>query len=93
MSPDRLNRSILQEQVSYLADSGLFSQGNISPGEQVLVLYIPEVEEIRISPVIARKGWLNILEQKTNGWKKRWVVSFSLKLYTIYSLLIIINNL
>jgi kinesin family protein 1 len=32
------------------------------------------MEEIRISPVVARKGYLNILEQKTNGWKKRWVV-------------------
>ncbi|XP_063227790.1 kinesin-like protein unc-104 isoform X3 [Bacillus rossius redtenbacheri] len=38
-----------------------------------LVLYIPEMEEIRISPVVARKGYLNILEHKTNGWKKRWV--------------------
>jgi hypothetical protein len=35
------------------------------------------MEEIRISPVIARKGYLNILEQKTNGWKKRWVVRYA----------------
>lgn len=46
--------------------------------EPQLVLYVPEVEEIRISPVVSRKGYLNILEHKTNGWKKRWVVnSFS----------------
>ncbi|XP_044740272.1 kinesin-like protein unc-104 isoform X10 [Chrysoperla carnea] len=38
-----------------------------------LVLYAPEVEEIRVSPVVARKGYLNVLEHKTNGWKKRWV--------------------
>ncbi|XP_066994575.1 kinesin-like protein unc-104 [Anabrus simplex] len=38
-----------------------------------VVLYVPEMEEIRISPVVARKGYLNILEHKTNGWKKRWV--------------------
>nr|CAD7397873.1 unnamed protein product [Timema cristinae] len=46
------------------------------PGSQAtgLVLYIPEMEEIRISPVVARKGLLNILEHKTNGWKKRYVV-------------------
>nr|CAD7588872.1 unnamed protein product [Timema genevievae] len=45
------------------------------PGSQAtgLVLYIPEMEEIRISPVVARKGLLNILEHKTNGWKKRYV--------------------
>ena len=48
---------------------------NSSPSREQLVLYVPEMEEIRISPVVARKGYLNILEQKTNGWKKRWVVS------------------
>lgn len=39
-----------------------------------VVLYVPEMEEIRISPVISRKGYLNVLEQKANGWKKRWLV-------------------
>ena len=48
--------------------------GISSPSREQLVLYVPEMEEIRISPVVARKGYLNILEQKTNGWKKRWVV-------------------
>ncbi|XP_070157100.1 kinesin-like protein unc-104 isoform X5 [Polyergus mexicanus] len=47
--------------------------GSSSPSKENLVLYVPEVEEIRISPVIARKGYLNVLEHKTNGWKKRWV--------------------
>lgn len=45
------------------------------PEQEELVLYIPEIEEIRISPIVARKGFLNVLEQKLNGWKKRWVVS------------------
>ena len=72
ISPERLSRPIiLSEQVSYTAGKN----ENASPLEQSLILYVPEVEEIRISPVIARKGYLNILEQKTNGWKKRWVVS------------------
>lgn len=44
-----------------------------SPRDPELVLYVPDMEEIRISPVIARKGYLNILEHKTHGWKKRWV--------------------
>jgi kinesin family protein 1 len=39
-----------------------------------LPFYVPELEEIRISPVIARKGYLNILEHGCAGWKKRWVV-------------------
>lgn len=45
------------------------------PRDPELVLYVPDMEEIRISPVIARKGYLNVLEHKTHGWKKRWVVS------------------
>lgn len=36
--------------------------------------FVPEVEEIRISPVVSRKGYLNFLEEKSNGWVKRWVV-------------------
>lgn len=39
-----------------------------------LRLYVPELEEIRISPVVARKGYLNVLEHGGSGWKKRWVV-------------------
>lgn len=45
-----------------------------SPRDPELVLYVPDMEEIRISPVIARKGYLNVLDHKTHGWKKRWVV-------------------
>ncbi|XP_017782676.1 PREDICTED: kinesin-like protein unc-104 isoform X6 [Nicrophorus vespilloides] len=43
------------------------------PRDPELVLYVPDMEEIRISPVVARKGYLNVLEHKTYGWKKRWV--------------------
>lgn len=42
---------------------------------QPLRLYVPELEEIRVSPVVARKGYLNVLEHGGSGWKKRWVVS------------------
>nr|CAH7736206.1 unnamed protein product [Callosobruchus chinensis] len=45
----------------------------MGPRDPELVLYVPDMEEIRISPVIARKGYLNVLDHKTNGWKKRWV--------------------
>ena len=38
-------------------------------------LYVPEVEEIRVSPVVARKGYLNFLHDKSNGWIKKFVVS------------------
>ncbi|XP_070066341.1 kinesin-like protein unc-104 [Drosophila virilis] len=39
-----------------------------------LRLYVPELEEIRVSPVVARKGILNVLEHGGSGWKKRWVI-------------------
>ncbi|XP_033095847.1 kinesin-like protein KIF1A isoform X3 [Anneissia japonica] len=37
-------------------------------------LYIPEVEEVRISPIISRRGYLNFLEEKTKGWVTRYVI-------------------
>ncbi|XP_017483990.1 PREDICTED: kinesin-like protein unc-104 isoform X9 [Rhagoletis zephyria] len=39
-----------------------------------LRLYVPELEEIRVSAVVARKGLLNVLEHGGSGWKKRWVI-------------------
>lgn len=42
--------------------------------EATLRLYVPDLEEIRVSPVVARKGYLNVLEHGGSGWKKRWVV-------------------
>ncbi|XP_015436635.1 PREDICTED: kinesin-like protein unc-104 isoform X2 [Dufourea novaeangliae] len=78
-SPERARLQELQEsilasestnQICSVAPAPL---GSSSPSKENLVLYVPEVEEIRISPVIARKGYLNVLEHKTHGWKKRWV--------------------
>ncbi len=43
-----------------------------------MALYLPEVEEIRVSPVVSRKGYLNFLEEKKSGWLKRWVVRAAL---------------
>ncbi|XP_025081034.1 kinesin-like protein unc-104 isoform X4 [Pomacea canaliculata] len=37
-------------------------------------LFVPDVEEVRVSPVVSRRGYLNFLEENTNGWMKRWVV-------------------
>ena len=37
-------------------------------------LFVPDVEEVRVSPVVSRRGYLNFLEENTNGWVKRWVV-------------------
>ncbi|XP_054265654.1 kinesin-like protein unc-104 [Macrosteles quadrilineatus] len=73
ISPERVTRPALPEHLSLLTESCVSGQSVARSEDQTLVLYVPEVEEIRISPVVARKGYLNVLEQKTNGWKKRWV--------------------
>ncbi|XP_043926981.1 kinesin-like protein KIF1A isoform X17 [Protopterus annectens] len=35
---------------------------------------IPDIQEIRVSPIVSKKGYLNFLEPHTNGWVKRYVV-------------------
>lgn len=52
-----------------------------------LRLYVPELEEIRVSPVVARKGLLNVLEHGGSGWKKRWVVSNIIDYINVWSAL------
>lgn len=53
------------------------------PPPASLPFYVPDCEEIRVSAVIARKGYLNVLQHKTHGWKKRWVVSIFIYLFLI----------
>uniref|UniRef100_A0A3B5LIU9 plus-end-directed kinesin ATPase n=1 Tax=Xiphophorus couchianus TaxID=32473 RepID=A0A3B5LIU9_9TELE len=35
---------------------------------------IPDIQEIRVSPVVSKKGYIHFLEPHTNGWVKRYVV-------------------
>ncbi|XP_074009358.1 kinesin-like protein KIF1A isoform X8 [Numenius arquata] len=37
-------------------------------------LLVPDIQEIRVSPIISKKGYLHFLEPHTNGWVKRFVV-------------------
>ncbi|MEQ2243229.1 Kinesin-like protein kif1a, partial [Ilyodon furcidens] len=36
--------------------------------------YIPGIQEIRVSPIVSKKGYIHFLEPHTNGWVKRYVV-------------------
>lgn len=58
-----------------------------------LRLYVPELEEIRVSPVVARKGLLNVLEHGGSGWKKRWVVSVLTEQYIVSLLIHFVSSL
>lgn len=33
-----------------------------------------QVKEERVGIVVSKKGYMNFLEEKTQGWMKRWVV-------------------
>ncbi|XP_073437324.1 kinesin-like protein KIF1A isoform X5 [Dendrobates tinctorius] len=39
-----------------------------------LRLFIPDIQEIRVSPIVSKKGYLHFLEPHTGGWVKRYVV-------------------
>ncbi|XP_026202154.1 kinesin-like protein KIF1A isoform X8 [Anabas testudineus] len=36
--------------------------------------FVPDIQEIRISPIVSKKGYIHFLEPNTNGWVKRYVV-------------------
>ncbi|KAM6920970.1 kinesin-like protein KIF1A isoform 7-T7 [Xenentodon cancila] len=38
------------------------------------VRFVPDIQEIRVSPIVSKKGYLHFLEPHTNGWVKRYVV-------------------
>ncbi|CAL8252339.1 unnamed protein product [Merluccius merluccius] len=36
--------------------------------------FVPDIQEIRVSPIVSKKGYLHFLEPNTSGWVKRYVV-------------------
>uniref|UniRef100_A0A3Q1ATG3 plus-end-directed kinesin ATPase n=1 Tax=Amphiprion ocellaris TaxID=80972 RepID=A0A3Q1ATG3_AMPOC len=36
--------------------------------------FVPDIQEIRVSPIVSKKGYIHFLEPHTNGWVKRYVV-------------------
>ncbi|XP_034559758.1 kinesin-like protein KIF1A isoform X2 [Notolabrus celidotus] len=36
--------------------------------------FVPDIQEIRVSPIVSKKGYLHFLEPHTSGWVKRYVV-------------------
>uniref|UniRef100_A0A674IWE8 plus-end-directed kinesin ATPase n=1 Tax=Terrapene triunguis TaxID=2587831 RepID=A0A674IWE8_9SAUR len=43
-------------------------------GKETQRLLVPDIQEIRVSPIVSKKGYLHFLEPHTNGWVKRYVV-------------------
>ncbi|XP_070610139.1 kinesin-like protein KIF1A [Erythrolamprus reginae] len=42
--------------------------------KEIQRLLVPDIQEIRVSPIVSRKGYLHFLEPHTNGWVKRYVI-------------------
>jgi kinesin family protein 1 len=36
--------------------------------------FVADIEEVRVSPVVSRRGLLSVLEKGALGWVRRWVV-------------------
>ena len=45
-----------------------------SAGGQQMSCFVADIEEVRVSPVVSRRGVLSILEKGALGWVRRWVV-------------------
>lgn len=45
-----------------------------SSGGQQMSCFVADIEEVRVSPVVSRRGTLSILEKGALGWVRRWVV-------------------
>lgn len=92
---DKFNGGVDDER-SYLPTSiASRSSSNVPPSHRNSgrFLYVAEVEEIRVSPVVSRKGYLNCLDDKTKGWVKHWVVSIFLNINLNDTLELLLNSL
>ncbi|XP_049629285.1 kinesin-like protein KIF1A isoform X6 [Suncus etruscus] len=50
------------------------SPGRTEADKEPRRLLVPDIQEIRVSPIVSKKGFLQFLEPHTAGWAKRFVV-------------------
>lgn len=50
------------------------SPGRTEADKEPQRLLVPDIQEIRVSPIVSKKGFLQFLEPHTAGWAKRFVV-------------------
>ncbi|CAL8104011.1 unnamed protein product [Calicophoron daubneyi] len=63
-------RSVTSESLS----NYLLKDGTMALQRPTRLRLLGECDEVRVSPVVSRKGYLLILEEKTGGWVRRWAV-------------------
>ena len=57
-----------------LLGAGRHHRRRLSPS-RCKAKYIAEIDEVRVNPIVSKKGFLNFLEEKSIGWAKKYVVS------------------
>lgn len=67
------NQNLMLSPESNETDSGMRRSMSGSRISQMALL-VPEVTEERVGIVVSKKGYMYFLEEKTQGWVKRWVV-------------------
>uniref|UniRef100_F1L3R2 Kinesin-like protein unc-104 n=1 Tax=Ascaris suum TaxID=6253 RepID=F1L3R2_ASCSU len=72
-SRSKSNQNLMTSSEGCEADSGMKRSMSGSRISQMAAL-VPEVTEERVGVVVSKKGYMNFLEEKTQGWIKRWVV-------------------
>ncbi|VDM50569.1 unnamed protein product [Toxocara canis] len=72
-SRSKSNQNLVTSSEGAEVDSGMKRSMSGSRISQMATL-VPEVTEERVGVVVSKKGYMNFLEEKTQGWIKRWVV-------------------
>lgn len=65
-SPGQESRAFIPN-ASYTVDPQASSASNNN-------CFVADIEEVRVSPVVSRRGLLSVLEKGALGWVRRWVV-------------------
>ncbi len=55
------------------------SMESVMNASGVALKYIPSIEEVHVSSVVSRRGYLNFLEENGTGWVKKFVVCLIIK--------------
>ncbi|CAL8148135.1 unnamed protein product [Orchesella dallaii] len=72
--PERPRSLILGGNMLNMGAPNMTSRTTPSSPTKELYLYVPEIEEVRISPIISRKGYLHVCDDRRGVWRKRWIV-------------------
>ncbi|XP_066520575.1 kinesin-like protein KIF1A isoform X2 [Hoplias malabaricus] len=72
--PTPRSRAISPSPDSASEGEGKKSQSGAPESKPRVHTFVPDIQEIRVSPIVSKKGFLHFLEPHTNGWVKRYVV-------------------